>query len=364
MGLWRLAADGPARVTASRLPTEDELEQLVVDDPSVLGASLLIIGRQVITPYGGRIDLLGLDASGVLHVLELKRDQTPRDVVAQTLDYTSWAASLGHAELTEIYSTFAQRYGRSDGVLEVAFGSAFDLPPPDELNSRHQMTVMAAAPDPATERIVRFLAETYGVAINMVYFRHFEDDGRRYLARTWLLPEAPVAEERRQAGGRAAKQVPWNGVDFAATYGLDDGNRSWEDARRFGFFSAGGAKRLTQPVRSLTVGQRLWVAVPKHGYVAVGTVAGPAVPMSEARLPVDGVPTPVADLPLQAPYSCRHGSGDDTEWLVPMTWLAALPLEEAVWEKAMYLNQNVVSRLRSEFTLGVLTASPLGHVVD
>ena len=58
------------------------------------GTDLLIIGRQVQTGFGGVIDLLALDAEGRVHVVELKRARTPRDVVAQTLDYGSWVKDL------------------------------------------------------------------------------------------------------------------------------------------------------------------------------------------------------------------------------------------------------------------------------
>jgi RecB family endonuclease NucS len=54
-----------------------------------VGEPLLIIGRQVATSSGKVIDLLAADADGVLHVLELKKDKTPREVVAQVLDYGS-----------------------------------------------------------------------------------------------------------------------------------------------------------------------------------------------------------------------------------------------------------------------------------
>ncbi len=180
------------------------------------------------------------------------------------------------------------------------------------------MTVMASSPDSATERIVRFLAETYGVAINMVYFRYFEDEGRRYLARTWLLSESAVTEEAGGSRGRAGKSEPWNGQDYYAAFGLGEDNRNWDDARRFGFFSAGGGKRYTRPVRNLFVGQRLWVTVPGHGYVGVGTVEGPAVPMTEALLEVDGVPRPVSELPLSGRYKHCGDTNDEAEWLVPM----------------------------------------------
>ena len=47
---------------------------------------ILIIGRQVRTDLGGFIDLLGVDRGGNVVVVELKRDRTPRDAVAQPLN--------------------------------------------------------------------------------------------------------------------------------------------------------------------------------------------------------------------------------------------------------------------------------------
>jgi RecB family endonuclease NucS len=44
----------------------------------------MVIGRQVPTSYGKRIDLLAIDAGGDLHAIELKRDRTPREVSIQT----------------------------------------------------------------------------------------------------------------------------------------------------------------------------------------------------------------------------------------------------------------------------------------
>jgi len=41
-----------------------------------------------------------------LHVLELKRERTPRDVVAQILDYGSWVAELSHADVLGIFGDY------------------------------------------------------------------------------------------------------------------------------------------------------------------------------------------------------------------------------------------------------------------
>ncbi len=62
---------------------------------------LLIIGRQVRTAHRGIIDLLAVDFFGTVHIIELKRDETPREVVAQALDYASWVVGLESEDLNE-----------------------------------------------------------------------------------------------------------------------------------------------------------------------------------------------------------------------------------------------------------------------
>lgn len=117
VGLWRIGASGePVRVTSSAIPLESQLETLITRDPAILGEPLMVIGRQVPTDFGGFIDLLGIDGDGVLHVLELKRGRTPREVVAQILDYASWVKELSHDDVLAIYATF-----QPEPPFEVAF---------------------------------------------------------------------------------------------------------------------------------------------------------------------------------------------------------------------------------------------------
>ena len=138
--------------------------------------ALLLIGRQVLTADGRFIDLLGIDADGVVHVLELKRDRTPREVVAQVLDYGSWVVGLGQEEIRTIFTSY-----RSDVEFDEAFAEHFGVEsPPDELNTDHKLTVIASSVDPATERIVTYLATRYGVPVNVAFFRYFVDEGRSY----------------------------------------------------------------------------------------------------------------------------------------------------------------------------------------
>jgi RecB family endonuclease NucS len=122
-GLWRVD-DKPVRVSTPRMPLESRLEEMIEAEPDILGRPLLLIGRQVPTDHGKFIDLLGLDAEGGLHVLELKRDRTPREVVAQVLDYGSWVQHLTNEQIREIYAAYALRRGLPE-ELDEAFARRF-----------------------------------------------------------------------------------------------------------------------------------------------------------------------------------------------------------------------------------------------
>lgn len=341
IGLWRV--DGPpVRVAASQLDLEATLEDLIETDPELLGEPVLLLGRQVPTSQGKFVDLLAVDAEGTLRVLELKRDRTPREVVAQTLDYGSWVQTLSHSDVIDIFEAF--RPGRA---FEEAFSERFGTPPPEEVNESHTLTIVAAEIDAATERIVNYLVD-YGVPINVVFFRHFDDDGRSYVARTWL-----VDDERKTASKKESSRTkePWNNRDWYVSFGHESHKRAWEDARRYGFVSAGGGLWYTRTIRGLPVGARVSVCIPKTGYVAVGEVTGEARSADEATLTVDGSERAFRSLDLHADY--HHGSDDpdDLEYIVPVRWFDTRPVEAAVWQTGMFANQNSACKLRNRFTL-------------
>jgi len=186
--LYKLSKDALVPITPGRLPYEDMIQGWIEQRPELLGLNLLIIGREVVTTYGGFIDLLGIDDEGNLAILELKRDRTPRDIIAQVLDYASWIVTLKTREVRDI----AVKYLKRD--LELAFRERFGTTLPETLNESHTMAIIASAFDASSQRIVRYLSETHDIAINTAFFTVFEDDGQTLLATDWLLDQSEVAE--------------------------------------------------------------------------------------------------------------------------------------------------------------------------
>src|ERR1700726_1236249 len=103
--IWR-ADKLPSRLSEGALPSEQLLEDMIVASPEILSDQWMIIGRQEDTGFGGRIDLLGIAPDGTLILIELKRDRTPRQVVAQAIDYATWLEALDAQEVGQIYARF------------------------------------------------------------------------------------------------------------------------------------------------------------------------------------------------------------------------------------------------------------------
>jgi RecB family endonuclease NucS len=97
-GLWRID-QRLSRLPAVALARELDLQDYINTDISILNEGWLIIGRQIRTGLGGIIDLLAIDEAGSIVLIELKKDLTPRGVVAQSLDYASWVENLASDEI-------------------------------------------------------------------------------------------------------------------------------------------------------------------------------------------------------------------------------------------------------------------------
>lgn len=94
--VWQVRGDGALQdIHPAKLNLEARIEEWIKQDTSVLvpsGSKLLLIGEQVETDLGKRIDLLFMEARGNLVIVELKRNKTPREVTAQALEYVSLGA--------------------------------------------------------------------------------------------------------------------------------------------------------------------------------------------------------------------------------------------------------------------------------
>ena len=339
-GFWRIDGD-LKEMDWGTMGLESQLEAILDTDISVAAPNWMVIGRQVKTDHGGIIDLLAIDRDGSLIVIELKRDKTPRDIVAQSLDYGSWVRELDDEAIVKIFADYLKTHHPKRGELSIndAFCERFHVKEmPDELNEAHELVIVAASLDLSTERIVKYLASEYGVRINALFFRVFKDGDREYLARAWLR------ETEEEAKPINVVQKQWNGEYYASFGGNPD--RSWDEATKYGFFAAGGGDWYTHTLSMLSPGDRVWVNVPGTGYVGVGEVEADACPIDEFKVTDEhGKAVPISSLKIKAAKLTQAADDPEkAEHLVRVKWLKTVQVGKAIKEKGFFGNQNSVAR--------------------
>jgi hypothetical protein len=334
--VWRVTKS-PSRLAETTLASEQLLEDMIVASPEILSDQWMIIGRQEDTGVGGRIDLLAIAPDGTLILIELKRGRTPREVVAQEIDYATWLEGLDAQEVACVYARFVPEHDLASD-FQARFGQLLDE---DTINQGHQIVIVAASLDPSSERIVAYLNKR-DIPINVLCFQVFDTGSEQLLSRAWLLDptETQIAVERF---GKDSAKEPWNG-EYYVNFGAGP-SRSWSDAVKYGFVSAGEGSWFSNTLNLLKPGDRIWVKAPGHGFVGVGRVRGPREPATDFELTADdGSERPALDVLTSATYHREEivTDPDKMEYFVPVEWAETVPLDKAVNEIGLFGNMNIV----------------------
>jgi hypothetical protein len=343
VGIWKIK-NGVKRLSFTPIESEKKLEEILEKDISIISDDLLLLGRQISTAFGKYIDMLAIDQDGNIVIIELKKQRTPRDVVAQIIDYASWIQTLSYDKIVQIYDDNYQ------AQLEESFVEKFGIGLPDEINKSHQMIIVSAELDYETERIIQYLSSNYDVPINAVFFRYFKEEDQEFISRSWLI-DPNVVVEKSSTPKLDNKKEKWNQQDYVVNFD-DDTYRSWNDAIKYGFVSAGNGKWYSRTLDSLFVGARVFCMIPKSGYVAIGKVISKSVPMRDAEVTVNDVRKKLIDCDLEA-INMKHDLNDleKCEYIVEVEWIKTVPKEKAFWIKGLRANQNSAYKLRNQYTI-------------
>ena len=116
-----------------------------------------------------------MNHSGDTIIIEIKKDQTPRKVIAQILEYAEWISnSISSDELNKIakikhltnYPSLWKKY-------ETEFGEIPDF------NEHQQLFIVAEKIDPITEKLARYLRKN-GIDIFCMELNFYEKENHRF----------------------------------------------------------------------------------------------------------------------------------------------------------------------------------------
>ena len=225
----------------TNLELEKHLENWLENSPrqTLAQEDFLWIGRQTsVTDEGGTIfsDLLGVDSEGNLVIAELKKGRTPRDVVAQLLDYAAWANGFSESQIRDIAATYFETRGVFQGkTFDDAFREVFDMPDTDELpplKQKLRLFVVAEEIQPRVTSVCRFLRTSHGMDISCIAVSIFQTElGEVVVSTETIVGDEDFAvpktqqQERPSSPPRPPSDHPVDQVTWEAVQEFTAGDR-------------------------------------------------------------------------------------------------------------------------------------------
>ena len=228
MPIFRLDGDKLIIAQETNLELEKHLENWLESSPLALAQEpFLWIGRQTsATDEGGTIysDLLGVDSDGNLVIIEFKRRRTPRDVVAQLLEYAAWANELSEKQIQQIAEDyFETRDGFQGRVFLDVFKEIFDIPETDELpplNRVLRLFIVAEEIPSRVARVCRFLRTSHDMDISCIAVSTFQTESEEKIVsmetkvgdEEGVVLQDPISGTSLSSEDKPVSEVVWDTV--------------------------------------------------------------------------------------------------------------------------------------------------------
>jgi len=294
-----------------------------------------------------RIDLLGLDRQANLVVIELKRGDTGVHMELQAVRY---AAMVSTMTFDQAVAAYASHLGEPDleardRILgHLGWSDAND----DEFAQDVRLVLLS---EDYSRELTSSILWLNGKGLDITAFRvgAYKLGQRLLMEFQQIIPlkeaeDYQVKVRNKQLVEQSARraQVAWNG-EFYANYGGE--HRSWDDARKYGFISAGGGDWFSRTLKLLESGGRVWVNRPGMGYVGVAEVLGPPVPATEFKVETSQGSRPYLDVGNVSERLASHARQPDRmEYFVPVRWLKTVDERDAIRETGLFGNQNSAAK--------------------
>ena len=186
----------PQRIERSHIDLEKHLEDWIVNDASLIGQGLTLVGRQVKID-DGRLDLLAIDSQDRWVVIEVKPGRLHSGALKQALYYASSLARLDTDDVSRLLKGGLRHLGH-EKALSARIKQLLD----GEEEREIALLLVGAGVHPGLERMNSFLGR-FGIPISVVSFEVFElDEGPKLLVREVIdEPDAAPRPKRRYTVG-------------------------------------------------------------------------------------------------------------------------------------------------------------------
>lgn len=182
--------------TELKLSERFDLQEWIVDNPSILGENLLIIQKEFdgFSDTNERLDLLALDESGKIVIIENKLDDSGKDVVWQALKYVSYCATLTKSEITEVYQRYLNQGNAQDKISEFYDGQDYESIRLNPVEGDQRIILVAANFRKEVTSTVLWLRNYHGVDITCIKVTPYKDEDKLYLDAEQIIPMQDIGD--------------------------------------------------------------------------------------------------------------------------------------------------------------------------
>ncbi|TWT55237.1 PDDEXK family nuclease [Allorhodopirellula solitaria] len=335
-----------------------DLQRLLQDRIEILDPNLLVISEEFSDweESKRRIDLLALDREGNVVVVELKRTEDGGHMELQALRYAAMVSAITFADAEKTFANYlAKRDDVRDAKETLLSFLGWDEPIESDFGKAVRVMLVAAEFSKEITTSVLWLREQR-IDISCVRIKPYGTREELFLDVQTIIP-LPEAEayqikiRQKQAAKDGSTVSAWNGHDFYVSLGeFDDAN--WDDCRKYGFVAGSGGRWFTRTLDHLFVGARVFVLIPKHGYVGVGIVKEKNQTVDKFMVGEGSEAKCLLDLPLSAKDMSNHiGDPDMCSNLVRVEWIKTVSRDQPFWEPGLFASRHTACKLKDQNTI-------------
>lgn len=215
MGIWKIAEDGPQKVRETHIKKEklleEQLEDWIVRDPTLLGEPLLVVGRQILFPdVKDRLDILALDLQGNAVIVELKRGKLKDPVDMQAMRYASYISRWRFEDFENQARNFYGKVGDPDFSFNDMYESFCEQAGVDEIPDLNQDQRLIIVGSSVREKLgsVALWLRDHRVDVTVIQMQAFKDGDSIFLQPEVIVP-VKVSKFAGTGGAGDGDSRPW-----------------------------------------------------------------------------------------------------------------------------------------------------------
>ncbi len=210
----------PIKFSEFEIKERFDIEEWIRKNPDILKENLLVIGEQKSLPSGRQTDLLALDKNGNLVVIELKRDDSGKEVYWQAITYAAQFFEYSPNEIVALFEEYLQSIEKdpdeAKSKIEEFIEEDFE-----KINQKQRIILVSKEFHQDVLKAAKWLSEEYDLDIKCVRLVPFKNEnGDLFLISEVLIPTPGLEEYIKK---RTIKQREMRTI-YNSPFSLETGN--------------------------------------------------------------------------------------------------------------------------------------------